>query len=425
MSRYVNILLIITYLQEYWYGLDFSSGMVWSALKDNQRFPNLPDKTVIINETLEAVRGSWNKFGARMRTYVTAPKTGLYRLWIRGDDFTELWLSSSADPQGLNLIAFSNRWTTSFDTFSTQKSAFIELVAGESYYLEAYLLNSGGADSIAVAWECAECGISREVIPASHTRQAHSGCQVIEDDCYCPTTVSDSMVHDSMPTSVDHVFTTLFIGAVDPSTTGVLYESETDSITGIIAYKIGAVFDEHTVFEVYDVRTGRTFFLRNIISTVNIGFSHSFRNAPHFMSMLPSETDTRDAEHETGKFKSPLLLIFLVHCSRPWCDSFTAKILTHCSPPYDELVAPSTEAVLDNYLFHPNTPPFLARLLIQRFNIASNPSPAYVLAVATAFRFGSYSIEGTNFGSGNYGDLSSTIAAILLCPDASATVDGK
>lgn len=88
-------------------------------------------------------------------------------------------------------------------------------------------------------------------------------------------------------------------------------------------------------------------------------------------------------------------------------------------------MAPSTEAVLDNYLFHPNTPPFLARLLIQRFNIASNPSPAYVLAVATAFRFGSYSIEGTNFGSGNYGDLSSTIAAILLCPDASATVDGK
>jgi len=85
-----------------------------------------------------------------------------------------------------------------------------------------------------------------------------------------------------------------------------------------------------------------------------------------------------------------------------------------------------TEAVLDDYMFHPNTAPFLARLLIQRFNIASNPAPAYVLAVANAFWSGSYSIEGTNFGSGKYGDLSSTIAAILLCPDVvSATVNGK
>ena len=85
-----------------------------------------------------------------------------------------------------------------------------------------------------------------------------------------------------------------------------------------------------------------------------------------------------------------------------------------------------TEAVLDDYFFHQNTAPFLARLLIQRFNIASNPAPAYVAAVATAFRSGSYSSEGKTFGSGNYGDLGSTIAAIFLCPEStSATVDGK
>ena len=106
------------------------------------------------------------------------------------------------------------------------------------------------------------------------------------------------------------LLSTLFIGAVDPSTTGVLYERETDSITGIVTHKIGAVFNKDTIFEVYDVRTKRIFFLRNIISTVKIGSSHSFRNAPHFMSMLPSETDTRDAEYETGKFKSLVPDIF-------------------------------------------------------------------------------------------------------------------
>ncbi len=86
----------------------------------------------------------------------------------------------------------------------------------------------------------------------------------------------------------------------------------------------------------------------------------------------------------------------------------------------------SSEAVLDDYLFHQNTAPFLARRLIQRFNIASNPAPAYVGAVANAFRSGSYSSECKTFGSGNYGDLGSTIAAIFLCPEArSATVDGR
>ena len=93
--------------------------------------------------------------------------------------------------------------------------------------------------------------------------------------------------------------------------------------------------------------------------------------------------------------------------------------------PWDELLV-STETVLDEYLYHRNTGPFLARLLIQRFNIASNPAPAYVTAVANAFRSGSFSFEEKTFGSGSYGDLSSTIAAIFLCPEGrSATVDGK
>lgn len=93
---------------------------------------------------------------------------------------------------------------------------------------------------------------------------------------------------------------------------------------------------------------------------------------------------------------------------------------------YYGLTSDPTEAVLDDYLFHQNTAPFLARLLIKRFNIASNPAPAYVSAVANAFRSGSYSIAGKAFGSGSYGDLTSTIAAILLCPEAtSPTLDGR
>ena len=58
-----------------------------------------------------------------------------------------------------------------FDTTASQESASIELVAGESYYIEAFVMDSGGSDGLAVGWECPDCGMSREVTPARFTRQ--------------------------------------------------------------------------------------------------------------------------------------------------------------------------------------------------------------------------------------------------------------
>ena len=66
---------------------------------------------------------------------------------------------------------------------------------------------------------------------------------------------------------------------------------------------------------------------------------------------------------------------------------------------------------------HDNTAPFIALRLIQRF-VTSNPHPNYVKAVATAFQTGYYD----GFGAGKYGDLGSTIAAVLLEPDALSVV---
>jgi hypothetical protein len=62
------------------------------------------------------------------------------------------------------------------------------------------------------------------------------------------------------------------------------------------------------------------------------------------------------------------------------------------------------ETALDTLFQHPNVPPFIARQLIQRF-VTSNPSPAYVYRVATAF---------ANNGMGVRGDLAATLRAVLL-----------
>lgn len=76
----------------------------------------------------------------------------------------------------------------------------------------------------------------------------------------------------------------------------------------------------------------------------------------------------------------------------------------------------SINTALDAIFNHPNVAPFVSRQLIQRFT-QSNPSPAYVQNVATAFETGRFTADnGRQFGTGQRGDLQATLAAVLLEP---------
>jgi uncharacterized protein (DUF1800 family) len=70
----------------------------------------------------------------------------------------------------------------------------------------------------------------------------------------------------------------------------------------------------------------------------------------------------------------------------------------------------SLRIALDTLAAHPNTAPFISKQLIQRFT-TSNPSPAYVQAVAQVFN---------NNGVGVRGDMKSVIRTVLLHPEARA-----
>lgn len=83
--------------------------------------------------------------------------------------------------------------------------------------------------------------------------------------------------------------------------------------------------------------------------------------------------------------------------------------------------AQALDAVLDSLMAHPNMPPFIGKQLIQAL-VRSNPSPAYVGRVASAFQSGRFSKDGLDFGAGRAGDLAATVAAVLL--DAEARGDG-
>lgn len=83
--------------------------------------------------------------------------------------------------------------------------------------------------------------------------------------------------------------------------------------------------------------------------------------------------------------------------------------------------AESLEIALDTIFSHPNVGPFVSKQLIQRF-VTSNPSSAYISRVTAAFNTGSYTLpDETSVGTGERGDLKSTIAAVLL--DEEALVD--
>lgn len=64
--------------------------------------------------------------------------------------------------------------------------------------------------------------------------------------------------------------------------------------------------------------------------------------------------------------------------------------------------------VLDMLFYHPNTPPFISKRLIQHM-VKSNPSPSYVKRVALAFE---------DNGLGIRGDMKAIITAILTDPEA-------
>jgi uncharacterized protein (DUF1800 family) len=66
------------------------------------------------------------------------------------------------------------------------------------------------------------------------------------------------------------------------------------------------------------------------------------------------------------------------------------------------------QMALDAIFNHPNVPPFISHLLIQRL-VKSNPSPAYIQRISSVFE---------DNGAGVRGDLDAVVRAILLDPEA-------
>lgn len=105
-------------------------------------------------------------------------------------------------------------------------------------------------------------------------------------------------------------------------------------------------------------------------------------------------------------YRDPMILIPANH------DTTSKTLLNYpgATPfvPAGQTANQDLDAALDNIFYHPNTAPFISKLLIQQL-VTSNPTPAYVSRVSAVFR---------NNGFGTRGDLKAVIRAILLDPEA-------
>jgi uncharacterized protein (DUF1800 family) len=110
--------------------------------------------------------------------------------------------------------------------------------------------------------------------------------------------------------------------------------------------------------------------------------------------------------HNPEFYGGPMVAVESLHDTGP-------KTILGQSIPAGQSAAQDLASALGILFNHPNVGPFVARQMIEHL-VTSNPSPAYVQRVATAFNTGTFG----SYGSGSRGDMQAMIAAILLDAEA-------
>jgi aryl-phospho-beta-D-glucosidase BglC (GH1 family) len=152
-----------TILREFWNNV---TGNTVSSLTSSAAYPNNPSGSEQLT-SLEGPSNVTDNYGSRIRGYIHPPVSGAYTFWLASDDSGDLLLSTSDNPAGATRIAFVDSWTNSreWSKSPSQRSASINLVGGQKYYIEVLHKEATGGDNVAVAWQGP--GIAQAVIPGN------------------------------------------------------------------------------------------------------------------------------------------------------------------------------------------------------------------------------------------------------------------
>ena len=122
-------------------------------------FPRFPDNETFITDSFQ-FEDNKADFGLLISGFVRPATSGSYRFAIASDDSSELWFSSSEDPEEKRLIArvFSEEstgWTqkNELDKYPEQISKDLSLRGGNRYYIEVILKQGSGDGFVQVFWK--------------------------------------------------------------------------------------------------------------------------------------------------------------------------------------------------------------------------------------------------------------------------------
>lgn len=306
--------------------------------------------------------------------------------WAGGDtctdDQTYSW--TSLDCQTRAKISFDTREVARVDYPGTNTNNVKNLVhEGSINYVRVQWTNEGS-----LPIDVASC-------------DALQTCYSVSDGCVCDTDTTDSVAFATVDSigSKESILQTLRTGSVDPNLFDLnVYTSIGECVPGVHIYSktasnCGDALTTDTIFNLLDGNGIRRNF-KNFISTVHIvSTSAYFRNPVHFIDFL--NLNLRDMYHETDAVLDSYVRVesYSIFVCRLLKNHLTLILKPFCIQQFH----------------HPSHAPFMALRFCQRFGI-SNPSPAYIERVATAYKSGIYQ----SIGSGEYGDLGAMVASVLL-----------
>ncbi|MDI9400903.1 MAG: PA14 domain-containing protein [Limisphaerales bacterium] len=130
-----------------------------------------PDERCLLEEHLEIPLNRAVNFGTFISGLILPPETGTYYFYVSADNDGQFYLSSDSSPENLSseplcLVAGHNCTASRvYDKYPAQKSAPVELSAGNAYYFEAYHCDYGYDSNFSVAWATPSMGDTLPSLP--------------------------------------------------------------------------------------------------------------------------------------------------------------------------------------------------------------------------------------------------------------------
>ena len=169
------------------------SGSSVDDLLDDANYPMLSSSSGVITEPHTTTFG--DAYGQRWSGWLIPSTSGRYRFYIAADDAVRLYLSPTPYESHKQLINSSSSYTGEMSWSSRSPSSWIQLEAGQRYYVEFLHKEGGGGDHAAFTWQREGDSVPTNgmgLIPSANLQYAFGGT-FPDEDTAPPYAAADAM----------------------------------------------------------------------------------------------------------------------------------------------------------------------------------------------------------------------------------------